>query len=47
MEIRMSKLLFQTVLHGWDNGEFESVFTKHPDEDGEEDHLYPENFFLN
>ena len=29
-----------------DNGEFESVFTKYPEVDSEEDYLYPENFFL-
>lgn len=30
-----------------DSGEFESVFTKYPDVDVEEDHLYPEGFFKN
>ncbi|MFC9601006.1 hypothetical protein ACFTQL_24670 [Peribacillus butanolivorans] len=30
-----------------DSGEFGSVFTKYPDVDAEEDHLYPEGFFKN
>lgn len=28
-----------------DSGEFKSVFTKYPDVDVEDDHLYPEGFF--
>ncbi|WP_370627084.1 hypothetical protein [Psychrobacillus sp. INOP01] len=45
IDIVSRERLYEVIDYLIYNGEFESAFTKYPDVDVEEDHLYPEGFF--
>ena len=47
IDIVSKERIHEVINYLIDNGEFESVFTKYPEVDSEEDYLYPENFFFN
>ncbi|MFF2755214.1 hypothetical protein ACFVR1_15855 [Psychrobacillus sp. NPDC058041] len=47
IDIASRERIVEVIKYLTDSGEFESVFTKYPDVDAEEDHLYPKGFFNN
>lgn len=47
IDIASRERIVEVIDYLTDSGEFESVFTKYPDVDAEEDYLYPEGFFKN
>ena len=45
IDIATRERIVEVIDYLTDSGEFESVFTKYPNVDAEEDHLYTEGFF--
>lgn len=47
IELQSQERIYEVIEYLFENDEFESVFTRYPDVEVEDDYLYPDKFFNN